>query len=184
MNFKQYLSTASNLFVENRFAKLVIVVMALVIFGQMYMLNNAYRENNVYLVPPGLEGKVRVAGSHLDPTYLQSLGSHVSQLMYSFIPHDVIGKYDELSSMFIPELYQANKAELLKVAAEYRDNDVSMSMRVSEIKTLLNPNIIEVKGRVEKYIADTRMDTESVILRIHYTVQNGTFRITALEQGR
>jgi type IV conjugative transfer system protein TraE len=184
MNFKKYVSTASNLFVENRFAKLVIVVMALIIFGQMYMLNNAYRENNVYLVPPGLEGKVRVAGSHLDPVYLQSMGMYVSQLMYSFIPQDVIGKYEEVSSLFVPELYQVNKAELLKIAAEYKDNDVSTSMKVLEIKSLLNPNIIEVKGRVEKYIADTRTDTESVTLRIHYTVQNGTFRITALEQGR
>ena len=184
MNFKKYVSTASNLFVENRFAKLVIVVMAFIIFGQMYMLNNSYRENNVYLVPPGLDSKVRVAGSHLDPVYVQSMGMYVSQLMYSFIPQDVIGKYEEISSLFVPELYQSNKAELLKVAAEYKDNDVAMNMKVLEIKSTLNPNIISVKGRVEKFIADTRTDAEVTTLLIHYTVQNGTFRITALEKGR
>lgn len=184
MNFKKYVSTASNLFVENRFLKLVFVVMAIIIGGQMYMLNNAYRENNVYLVPPGLEGKVRVAGSHLDPVYLQSMGMYISQLMYSFIPQDVIGKYEEISSLFVPELYQTNKQELLKIAAEYKDNDVSMSMKVLEIKSTLNPNIIEVTGKVEKYIADTKTDTENTVIKIRYTVQNGTFRITALEKGK
>jgi type IV conjugative transfer system protein TraE len=184
MNFRRYVSTASNLFVENRFAKLVIVLMTFIILLQLYMLNNAYRENNVYLIPPGLDGKVRVAGSHLDPVYLQSMGMYIAQLMYSFIPQDVIGKYEEVSTLFLPELYQGNKQELLKVAAEYSDNDVSMNFKVQEIKSILNPNVIEVKGSVNKYIADTKTDTENINLKIFYAVQNGTFRITALEQGR
>jgi type IV conjugative transfer system protein TraE len=180
MLFSKYVNRASNLFIENRFNKFVVAVLTLIILAQLWMMNNSFRRHNVYLIPPGLNSKVSVSGHAFDPNYLQAMGVYSGQLLYTFTPYSVVNQYEELTSLFSADCYQENGKELLTTANDYKENEISMSFSTLEIRTFKNPDIIEITGEVTKSIVGEKVKTYKTTMNIHYTNQNGLFRITAI----
>lgn len=184
MRFRKYVSSASNMFIENRFNKFVVLVLAGILIGQQFILNNAFRDHKVFLVPPGLQGKTVVSGSSFDSVYLNAIGAYVASLLYSFTPSSVVGQYSELAALLTPDNYEENSKGLLQQAADYKENDVATSLQIIGIKHLTNPNMIEVSGDVTKYIASEKVETKRIKLEIAYIADNGMFKVKSIEEKK
>lgn len=184
MLFKRYVSTSSNMYSQNIFNKFVIIVLVGLLISQQIMLRNAFRDNKVFLIPPGLNAKTAVSGKSLDAAYLKPMGAYVANLLYAFIPSSVIGQYSEITTYMTPDGYNANSKSLLKLASDYKDNDVSASLQITGIKIFSNPEMIEVEGDVTKYITAEPTDKKHIKVDITYAVDNGMFRIKSIQEKK
>jgi len=184
MIFRKYVSSASNLFAENRLAKFIIIALIAVIGSQQYMLRTAFSEHPVFLIPAGgwVKGKVSVSATTLDPLYLNGFGTYIVSLLYSFTPADVQGKYKELTTLLAPDAYASLSAILLKKAENYKDNDVSNTANIVGITLLSKPDVIEIKAEVTKFITSEKIQSKQIKIRIAYAVDNGLPKITKIEE--
>ena len=185
MRFQRYISSTSNIFVQNKLLKFLILLFAgLLIYSQIKIAGLAYNQR-VILVPSGLSEKVSVGSSLADETYLRAMGVYAATLLYSTTPTTVESQYMLLSKLFSSEAYSKYSGSLLETASNQAKNMLNMTFRIEKITTEFTPKQeIRLWLYVDKYIFGSKQDVSKLHkLRIGYEIINGQFFITSLEEG-
>jgi len=100
-----FIQKTSNLFVENRLLKFVIVVLAFAVSFNSFMVYRAVKYQRVVLIPPKMTGTVEFVQGKPTDKYLRDISRRIATLATSYSPPTARAQFEELLSYFAPESY-------------------------------------------------------------------------------
>lgn len=184
MKTDRYISSVSNLFVNNRLLKFVVIVLAAMQVMNYVSAKEAEENRRTIIIPMGLSETIQVSGREADETYLSAMGVYVAQLLYSTTPSTVESQYKILLSLFTPDAYKTLSSGYLTSAVSQSKNQVTRTSKILGIVYQTKPEqYIEITLSSERYIFQDRVDEPKTIkLRIYYVIENGKFSIVGLSE--
>jgi conjugal transfer pilus assembly protein TraE len=175
-----FLQKASNLFVENRLLKSVIVVMALAVAFNSALVYRAVRYQRVVLIPPQMTGTVEFVQGRPTDTYIRDMSKRIVSLAATYSPPTARAQFEELLAHYAPESYPEASRTWYSLAGRVEESQVSSVFYPEKIS--VNENTIEVFGKLTQFAGDTKLAETSRTYLIDYQVRDGRFYILAFKE--
>ncbi|MHB8788462.1 MAG: type IV conjugative transfer system protein TraE [Desulfobulbaceae bacterium] len=175
-----YLQKASNLFVENRLLKSVIVVMALAVAFNSLLVYRAVRYQRVVLIPPQMTGTVEFVQGRPTDTYIRDMSKRIVSLAATYSPPTARAQFEELLAHYAPESYPEASRTWYSLAGRVEESQVSSVFYPEKIS--VSENAIEVFGKLTQFAGDTKLAETSRTYLIDYQVRDGRFYILAFKE--
>lgn len=183
MHIKKYMSSASNLFAENRLFRFVLALMLILIIFLVIQNNRLATSYKVILVPPNINEKITIENDVVDKKYMEAMGGYIANLMYNFTLDTVKAQYNILLDMFAPEAKPKYLDNFMALMKKYNENGVTMVFRITDIKLDTAKKVITVSGKTDKYVLNNMTESANVSLSIHFRINNGLFQIVDMEKS-
>jgi len=175
-----FVQKTSNLFVENRLLKFVIVILSLAVIFNSLMIYRSIKYQRVILIPPKMTGTVEFVQGKPTDTYLKDMTRRITNLAATYSPPTAREQFEELLFYYAPESYpQASKA-WYSLASRIEESQVSSVFYLEKIK--LGDNFIEVFGNLKQLADNTQLENTSKTYLIKYRLQDGRFYIVSLKE--
>jgi conjugal transfer pilus assembly protein TraE len=175
-----FVQKTSNLFVENRLLKFVIVVLSLAVIFNSFMVYRAVKYQRVVLIPPKMTGTVEFVQGKPTDIYLKDMTRRIVNLAGTYSPPTARAQFEELLFYYAPESYpQASKA-WYSLASRVEESQVSSVFYLESIK--LGESFIEVFGNLKQLAGNTQLENTSKTYLIKYRLQDGRFYIVSLKE--
>jgi len=175
-----YLQKASNLFVENRLLKSVIVVMALAVAFNSLLVYRAVRYQRVVLIPPQMTGTVEFVQGRPTDTYIRDMSRRIVNLAATYSPPTARAQFEELLFHYAPEAYPEASRTWYSLAGRVEESQVSSAFYTEKIT--VTENAIEIFGKLTQFSGDTKLSDTSKTYLIDYQVRDGRFFILAFRE--
>ncbi len=180
MNTDIFVQKTSNLFVENRLLKFIIVVLALAVIFNSFMVYRSVKYQRVILIPPKMTGTVEFVQGKPTDIYLRDMTRRIANLAATYSPPTARSQFEELLSYYDPESYpQASKA-WYSLASRVEESQVSSVFYLEKIK--LGEKFIEVFGNLKQFAGDTPLENTSKTYLINYRLQDGRLYIVSFKE--
>jgi len=180
MNTNIFVQKTSNLFVENRLLKFIIVVLSLTVIFNSFMVYRSVKYQRVVLIPPKMTGTVEFVQGKPTDSYTKDLSRRIVNLAATYSPPTARSQFEELLSYFAPESYpQASKA-WYSLASRVEESQVSSVFYLETIK--LGEKVIEVFGNLKQFAGDTLLENTSKTYLIDFRLQDGRFYIVSFKE--
>lgn len=170
MDFKKFFSGYSGVLQENRFHRVVCVVLLLA----NLLLGAAVwsREAVVVLVPPDLRERVEVGRDRADLRYQESWGLFFALLLGNVTPKNIDFVVNSIDAYLSPEIYQDLMKEMYAQARNLKQNNVSVSFEPREVSYDEKHDRVVVKGRTVLRGSYGKPQTISKTFEIGIAVRN------------
>ncbi|MHB1349771.1 MAG: type IV conjugative transfer system protein TraE [Desulfobulbaceae bacterium] len=175
-----YLQKASNLFVENRLLKSVIVVMALAVAFNSLLVYRAVRYQRVVLIPPQMTGTVEFVQGRPTDTYIRDMSRRIVNLAATYSPPTARAQFEELLFHYAPEAYPEASRSWYSLAGRVEESQVSSAFYPEKIS--VTENTIEVFGKLTQFAGNTKITEASKAYLIEYQVRDGRFYVLAFKE--
>jgi conjugal transfer pilus assembly protein TraE len=180
MNTSLYLQKASNLFVENRLLKFVIVVMALAVAFNSLLVYRAVRYQRVVLIPPQMTGTVEFVQGRPTDEYIRDLSRRIVSLAATYSPPTARAQFEELLAHYAPEAYPEASRTWYSLAGRVEESQVSSVFYLEKIT--LRENTIETFGKLTQFAGETKLAETSRTYLIDYQIRDGRFYILSFKE--
>jgi conjugal transfer pilus assembly protein TraE len=180
MNTSLYLQKASNLFVENRLLKFVIVVMALAVAFNSLLVYRAVRYQRVVLIPPQMTGTVEFVQGRPTDAYIRDLSRRIVSLAATYSPPTARAQFEELLAHYAPEAYPEASRTWYSLAGRVEESQVSSVFYLE--KVTLRENTIETFGKLTQFAGETKLAETSRTYLIDYQIRDGRFYILSFKE--
>lgn len=180
MKTERFVQKASNLFVENRLIKFVIVVLALTVAFNSLMVFRAVKYQRVVLIPPQLTGTIEFVRGKPTDTYIRDISRRIVYLTTTYSPPTARQQFEELLPYYAPESYPEASKAWYSLASRVEESQVSSVFYLERIQ--LNESFIEIFGNLKQYAGDTPIENASKTYLIDYRVQDGRFYIVSFKE--
>ncbi len=180
MKAKLFLQQTSNLFVENRLLKSIIVVLSLAVIFNSFMVYRAVKYQRVVLIPPTMTGTVEFVQGKPTDNYIRDISRRIVSLAVSYSPPTARAQFEELLSYFAPESYPKASKRWYSLASRIETSQVSSVFYLEKIKTM--ENRIEIFGNMKQLAGDTLLENTSKTYLIDYRLQDGRFYIVSFRE--
>jgi len=175
-----FVQKTSNLFVENRLLKFVIVVLCAAVIVNSLMVYRAVKYQRVVLIPPKMTGTVEFIHGKPTDSYTRDISRRIVNLAATYSPPTVRAQFEELLSYFAPESYPQASNSWYSLAGRVEESQVSSVFYLEKIK--LGEKFIEVFGNLKQFAADTLLENSSKTYLIDYRLQDGRFYIVSFKE--
>ena len=175
-----YLQKASNLFVENRLLKSVIVVMALAVAFNSLLVYRAVRYQRVVLIPPQMTGTIEFVNGRPTDTYIRDMSRRIVNLAATYSPPTARAQFEELLFHYAPEAYPEASRSWYSLAGRVEESQVSSAFYHEKIT--VTGYTIEIFGKLTQFAGDTKLSDASKTYLIDYQVRDGRFFILAFKE--
>ncbi|MBL4904109.1 MAG: type IV conjugative transfer system protein TraE [Desulfocapsa sp.] len=173
MNTEVFIQKTSNLFVENRLLKFVIVVLAFAVSFNSFMVYRAVKYQRVVLIPPKMTGTVEFVQGKPTDKYLRDISRRIVTLATSYSPPTARAQFEELLSYFAPESYPEASRLWYSLASRVEESQVSSVYYLEKIK--IGEDFIEIFGNLKQFAGNTPLDNTSKTYIIRYRLHDGRF---------
>lgn len=180
MNTNIFLQKTSNLFVENRLLKFIIVVLALTVVFNSFMVYRSVKYQRVVLIPPKMTGTVEFVQGKPTDSYTKDLSRRITNLAATYSPPTARAQFEELLSYYAPESYPEASKSWYSLASRVEESQVSSVFYLEKIK--LGNDFIEVFGNLEQFAGDTLLENTSKTYLIDFRLQDGRFYIVSFKE--
>ena len=180
MKAKLFLQKTSNLFVENRLLKSVIVILSLAVIFNSFMGYRAVKYQRVVLIPPKMTGTVEFVQGKPTDNYIRDISRRLINLAVTYSPPTARAQFEDLLSYFAPESYPKASKQWYSLASRIETSQVSSVFYLESIKTL--ENRIEIFGNMKQLAGDTLLENTSKTYLIDYRLQDGRFYIVSFRE--
>ncbi len=180
MNTNTFLQKTSNLFVENRLLKFIIVVLALAVIFNSFMVYRAIKYQRVVLIPPTMTGTVEFIHGKPTDSYTKDVSRRIVNLAATYSPPTARTQFEELLSYYGPESYPQASNAWYSLASRVEESRVSSVFYLEKIK--IGEDFIEVFGNLKQFAADTPLENTSKTYLIDYRLQDGRFYIVSFKE--
>jgi conjugal transfer pilus assembly protein TraE len=180
MNTSLYLQKASNLFVENRLLKFVIVVMALAVAFNSLLVYRAVRYQRVVLIPPQMTGTVEFVQGRPTDEYIRDLSRRIVNLAATYSPPTARAQFEELLAHYAPEEYPEASRTWYSLAGRVEESQVSSVFYLEKIT--LGEKTIETFGKLTQFAGETKLAETSRTYLIDYQIRDGRFHILSFKE--
>jgi len=173
VNTEVFIQKTSNLFVENRLLKFVIVVLAFAVSFNSFMVYRAVKYQRVVLIPPKMTGTVEFVQGKPTDKYLRDISRRIVTLATSYSPPTARAQFEELLSYFAPESYPEASRLWYSLASRVEESQVSSVYYLEKIK--IGEDFIEIFGNLKQFAGNTPLDNTSKTYIIRYRLHDGRF---------
>lgn len=180
MKAKLFLQQTSNLFVENRLLKSIIVILSLAVIFNSFMVYRAVKYQRVVLIPPTMTGTVEFVQGKPTDNYIRDISRRIVSLAVSYSPPTARTQFEELLSYFAPESYPQASKRWYSLASKIETSQVSSVFYLEKIKIL--ENRIEIFGNMKQLAGDTLLENTSKTYLIDYRLLDGRFYIVSFRE--
>ena len=175
-----FVQKTSNLFVENRLLKFIIIILSTAVIFNSFMVYRSVKYQRVVLIPPKMTGTIEFVQGKPTDSYLKDMSRRITNLAATYSPPTARSQFEELLFYFAPESYpQASKA-WYSLASRVEESQVSSVFYLEQIK--LGDNFIEVFGNLKQLAGNTQLENTSKTYMINYRLQDGRFYIVSLKE--
>jgi len=144
MDFKKFFSTYSGVMQENRFYRVVCILLlaANLVWGYTALS----RKEVVVLVPPHLKDSIRVGMDSADRRYKESWALFFALLLGNVTPQNIEFVVDGIGRYLSPEIYQDLTKEIYAQAKSVKQSHLSVSFEPREVAYDQENDRVLVKG--------------------------------------
>jgi len=175
-----FLQKTSNLFVENRLLKFIIIVLALTVIFNSFMVYRAVKYQRVVLIPPTMTGTVEFVQGRPTDGYTKDLSRKIVNLAATYSPPTARIQFEELLAFYAPESYPEASKAWYSLASRVEESQVSSVFYLLTIK--LGDDDIEIFANLKQFAGDTLLENASKTYLIHYRLQDGRFYIVSFKE--
>lgn len=180
MNTNIFLQKTSNLFVENRLLKFVIVSLALAVTFNSFMVYRAVKYQRVVLIPPELTGTIEFVRGKPSDNYVKDISRRLVNLAATYSPPTARAQFEELLSYYAPETYPEASEAWYSLASRVEESQVSSVFYLEKIE--LGEGLIELFGNLKQFAANTPLENASKTYQVSYRLQDGKFYILSFKE--
>lgn len=180
MKAELFVQKASNLFVENRLIKFVIVVLALMVAFNSIMVFRAVKYQRVVLIPSKMTGTVEFVQGKPSDDYVRDISRKIVSLATTYSPPTARAQFEELLPYYAPESYPEASRAWYSLASRVEESQVSSVFYLEKIK--LNESSIEIFGNLKQYAGNTPIENTGRTYLIDYRVQDGRFFLVSFQE--
>jgi len=180
MNTNIFLQKTSNLFVENRLLKFIIIILALAVIFNSFMVYRSVKYQRVVLIPPKMTGTVEFVQGRPTDSYIKDMSRSIVNLAATYSPPTARTQFEELLSYYAPESYPEASRAWYSLASRIEESQVSSVFYPEKMK--FGEDVIEIFGILKQFAGDTLLDNTSKTYLIDYRLQDGRFYIVSFEE--
>lgn len=126
-----------------------------------------------YIVPYGLEKKVKLSVNRMTPYYLMRLARNDAETYFNVTPQTIKGASSIFLTRIEPSLYGKTQVLLRQRSAKYlQDNKTTMFF--PENKSTVKGTVVQLKGNLITYVGDKKISAKETNLTVTYEIENGT----------
>lgn len=168
-----FLQKTSNMFVENRLLKFVVVVLTIAVVINSLLVQRAITYQRTVLIPPKMTGTIEFVQGRPTDDYLRDLTRRIVNLGATYSPATARRQFEELLSFYPPEEYSTASSTWYTLAG--RVEDVQASTVFYPQKISVNSDIIEVTGTHRQWAGDQMVESGNRAYVIRYRIEDGRF---------
>lgn len=180
MKTKTFVQKTSNLFVDNKLIKFLIVVLGLTVAFNSFMVYRAVKYQRVVLIPPKLTGTIEFVQGKPTEKYLRDMGQRIVNLAATYSPATARAQFEDLLFHFAPESYPEASENWYSLAGRIEDSQVSSAYYPEKIT--IHDKTIEVFGALKQFTGKTPLENTTRTYLINYRVQDGRFYVVSLKE--
>jgi conjugal transfer pilus assembly protein TraE len=180
MKANLFVQKASNLFVENRLIKFVIVILALTVAFNSLMVFRAIKYQRVVLIPPKMTGTIEFVQGKPSDAYIRDISRKIVSLASTYSPPTARAQFEELLPFYAPESYPEASKAWYSLASRVEESQVSSVFYLERIK--LKESSIEIFGNLKQYAGNTPIENTGRTYLIDYRVQDGRFFVVSFQE--
>jgi len=181
MRANLFVQKASNLFVENRLMKFVIVILTLTVVFNSIMVFRAVKYQRVVLIPPKMTGTVEFVRGIPSDDYIRDISRRIVSLATTYSPPTARAQFEELLPYYAPESYPEASKAWYSLASRVEESQVSSVYYLEKIK--LQESSIEVFGNLKQYAGNTPIENTGRTYLIEYRLQDGRFFLISFQES-
>lgn len=125
-----------------------------------------------YIVPYGLDKKVKVSINRVDSTYLSLLARNDAATYFNVTPQSVVGASGIFLTRIRPDYFGDTQVDLKKREKEYV-NDNKSTLFYPEDNTVVTNESVSLKGNLITVIGNKITNQRTITLSITYAIDNG-----------
>ena len=175
-----FLQKTSNLFVENRLLKSVIVFLTVAVCFNSFMVYRAVKYQRVVLIPPKMTGTIEFIQGKPTDSYIRDISRRVVNLAATYSPPTARAQFEDLLSYYAPESYPEASKTWYSLASRVETSQVSSVFYLKKITT--EENRIEIFGNLKQLAGDTLLENTTKTYLIDYRLQDGRFYIVSFRE--
>lgn len=178
MNLSIFLQKTSNLFVENRLLKFVVVVLALAVVFNSLQVKRALNYQRTVLIPPTMTGTLEFVEGRPTDAYLRDMARRISSLAATYSPATARAQFDELLAYFAPEKYPAASSNWYSLAGRIEESRVSSVFYPQRVE--VNRDTLEITGTFKQWAEDQMVDSGPRTYVTRYRIEDGRFFVLSV----
>lgn len=177
MRWERYLSGMK----EQGLLRSVILILALGLVIEGYLMIQMINRQRVVLVPPGVHeaGEIWVRENNASAGYLEDVTRFLLPLVTSFHPRTLTEQISLFLRYVAPEQYGAVKALLLSQAGQAIKNDISQAFYIQEVE--IKKETARATGILRRYVGKTRVTEEVTTYEVRYEIRRGRPVVVGIE---
>lgn len=179
-----FLSRFSNLIVENRTLKFVLVCISLIAVYQQYSINKYFDEQMVTIQPPNLRGEASIGRDYADDEYLTAMAIYVGNLFLNVGASNVSRQFADILKLAHPDSFNDLKSKLKERAALLEKyNSISYSATIQRNRSMIiEKTSISFFASKRKIVGGSIEKGIPYKIVIDYVIINGTFYINDIKE--
>ncbi len=175
MRMNIFLQKTSNLFTENRLLKFVIVILAMAVVVNSFLVIRAIKYQRVILIPPKLSGEIEFVEGKPSDQYIRDMARRIVGLAATYSPATARSQFNELLALYAPEEYPAAAKAWYALAGRVEESQVS---NVFYLRNLIVDNAgqrLEIIGDRRQFAEDRLIDAAPKTYEARYQLKDGRF---------
>lgn len=184
MNLNRYLSTASNLFGENRLLKFVVVALGCATVLNTCSMMRAQQMEKIVFVPTIVNEKMWISGDKASEEYIKQFARDVTSLYLTYNPANVRQNFSDLLKLYYPSEFPSAQRTLYDLASRIEESKASSAFYITK---LLNDEIkrhLEITGVRTMIINDKVTEQEIKYYVLEYKIESGKFSILRIMEKK
>jgi conjugal transfer pilus assembly protein TraE len=180
VEFKLFTSKTANIFAENRMLKFTVLVLLAAVLVLSVCVVTAMNRERVILVPPVINSKVMITGTHASDDYLREFTRYVISLALTYNPASARNQFSELLAIYDPAGFPNARKDLYELADRIETTRASSAFHIQSMSNNAEMNLVEVQGSKMTYIGEMKADIVQTTYIVEYRFDNGRFILTRL----
>jgi len=172
-----FLQKTSNLFTENRLLKFVLVILALAVVANSFLVNRAIRYQRVILIPANLNDRVEFVEGKPSDRYLRELARRIVGLAASYSPATARSQFNELLGLYAPEEYPGAAKVWYALAGRVEESRVSNAFYLRNLILDSAGQRLEIIGDTRQFAEDRLIEAATKTYEIRYRLEDGQFHL-------
>jgi conjugal transfer pilus assembly protein TraE len=175
MRTEIFLQKTSNLFTENRLLKFVILVLALAVVVNSFLVSRAITYQRTILIPPKLTGTIEFVEGKPSDQYIRDLARRIVGLGATYSPATARSQFNELLALYAPEEYPNAAKAWYALAGRVEESQVS---NVFYLRNLIVDNArqrLEIIGDRKQFAENRLIEEGAKTYEARYRLEDGRF---------
>ena len=177
MRMNIFMQKTSNLFTENRLLKFVIVVLAMAVVVNSFLVTRAIKYQRVILIPPKLSGEIEFVEGKPSDRYIRDMARRIAGLAATYSPATARSQFDELLALYAPEEYPVAAKAWYALAGRVEESQVSNVFYLRNLIVDHAGQRLEMIGDRRQFAEDRLIDAGPKTYEARYRLEDGRFHL-------